>query len=119
MSAWVFIEAGTGRVYLGFDADSGGCKSFVLAPNTGDIRFQENPSYSYTELTIMPHSFTTYRWYYTEVENLGGGEVEGRLYDEAGVLLNSLRQRYASVDTGGAAMRSFNGNRIDLMKACY
>ncbi|HCH66246.1 MAG TPA: hypothetical protein DFR83_25810, partial [Deltaproteobacteria bacterium] len=47
----MWVRSGSGRVYLGFDSDGSGTKSFVLAANTGDIRFQDNPSYGYTELT--------------------------------------------------------------------
>ena len=65
LSCWT--KAGTGRTYWGFGASAAGCYSFVAAPNTSDIRFQQNDGYGYTELSTTPFTFTTGNWYRMEV----------------------------------------------------
>ncbi len=117
LSWWVFTNGG--RAYLGFDADPNRSRSFVVARNTGDIRFQDNPNYGFTELNIVRQSFTS-QWYYAEVEFLGGGQVIGRVFDDDGTtLLNSVSQSYSDSSlVGGISMRSFSGNRVDSIQVC-
>jgi hypothetical protein len=117
LSAWT--RGGTGRVYIGFDASGAGAKSFVLAPNTGDIRFQENASYGYVELTSTAFSFTAGVWYYVEIEDLGGNTLQGRVYASDGAtLLGSVSHTFGSRSPGGVALRSFSGHDVDTIVHC-
>jgi len=91
----VWTRGGTGRFYFGFAASAGGCKSFVAAPNTGDIRFQDNAGWGFTELTSVAQTFVAGRWYKMEIEFRAGNQVVGRLYDSNGTtLLNSVTQAH-------------------------
>jgi hypothetical protein len=114
LSAWT--RGGGGRFYLGFDADAGGASSFVVAWNTGDIRFQNNPGYGFNELNVLPVSLSTDKWYRAEVV-FGAGAITGNLYDSDGVTL--LHSLVASGLTGGAsggvAVRGFGGVQYDLI----
>ncbi len=119
LSFWGNMPSGGGRIYLGFGGSAAGCKSFVLAPNTTDIRFQDNPSFGFTELTVQPFTFTAGRWYFIEIEYLGGTMIEGRVYDEDGVtLLGSATETFASSVSGGVALRAFGANHIDTIEYC-
>jgi hypothetical protein len=113
IGAWV--KAGSGRAYLGFDSSSSGTKSFVMAPNTGDIRFQTNSGYSYTELTTVSTSFTTGAWYYMEVTLGSSGTATGRLYNSSMGLVNSVSHSYGSWGGGTLAIRSFSGFTWDYI----
>jgi hypothetical protein len=119
LSAWIRpATSSSGRTYFGFGATSAGAHTFVLAPNTGDFRFQDNVGWSFMELTTMPFTYTAGKWYFVEVEFLTATSVEGRVYDSDGTtLLGSITQTYASL-TGGVAIRSFSGNSIDTMMLC-
>jgi hypothetical protein len=117
ISLWV--RGGTGRFYLGFDATAAGAKSFVVAFNTSDIRFQTNNSYTYTELTTVSQTFTAGRWYRMEVEIMSGGIAVGRVYDQDGeTLLNSVTHNYGSIGSGGLAIRSFLDVDGDTLEFC-
>lgn len=116
VSCWTKI--GTGRTYWGFGASAGGCWSFVAAPNTGDIRFQQNPSYGYVELSSTPFSFTTGSWYKMEVIFLGPESVIGNLYDSDGTtLLVSVSETLTGFTPGGFAFRTFGGMYVDYLGA--
>jgi hypothetical protein len=115
VSAWTY--PGTGRTYLGFNASSGGTASFVLAPNTGDIRFQENTSWGFTQLNIQSYSVPTGQWLRMEVELTSSTTVVGRIYDSSGTELNSLSQTISSGVAGGyVSIRSFNSTYIDYIE---
>jgi len=119
LSAWLYVS-GSGRAYLGFDADSTGCKSFAVGPNTGEIMMQDNASWSYAEYNHVSVSFTTGKWYYAEVEFMAGTEVEGRLFeDDGGTLIASTSYTYASLDGGTLCIRSFSGVYIDTISLRY
>jgi hypothetical protein len=121
ISGWVRSNAAaSGRLYLGFDASSSGCKSFVAGFNVGgDIRFQNNVSYGHSELTVQSFSWTTGGWYYMEIEILAGGVAEGRLYAADGVtLLGSLTESYGTIGSGGVALRSFGNVSFDTLSIC-
>ncbi len=115
VSMW--IRPGTGRVYLGFDSDAGGTRSFVVAPNTGDVRFQENTGYNYSELGSSAMTIPTGVWLRMEVELTTSTTATGRLYDSSGTLLRSLSQTYSTAHGGGyVAIRSFNGFTLDYIE---
>lgn len=111
LSAWVqFENVADARAYFGFGASSAGTLSFVLAPNTGDIRFQENPSYGFTELGSSPQSFVADQWYRVEVDWDVGGMLTGSLYASDGTtLLNSVTSSSNLFTSGGIAFRGFGG----------
>lgn len=116
LSCWT--KAGTGRTYWGFGASAAGCYSFVAAPNTGDIRFQQNDGYGYTELSTTPFSFTTGNWYRMEVIFSTDTDVIGNLYDSDGVtLLATVTETLPGVTPGGFAFRTFGGNYVDYLTA--
>jgi hypothetical protein len=109
----------SGRTYIGFAASAVGAKSFVLAPNTGDIRFQDNPGFGYTELTVAPFSFVYGQWYYAEIEITGATTAVGRLYDSDGMtLLGTVSQDFGAPLVGGAAIRAFGTHDIDTFRYC-
>jgi hypothetical protein len=120
MSAWVRV-GGSGRTYLGFDADAGGCKSLVLAPNTTEFKFQRNVGFGYEELTASPYSYIYGTWYYVELQFLSDREVEGRLFDSDGItLLSTVTHDYGSpFGGGGAAIRSFGNHTTDTFQVCF
>lgn len=115
--AWV--RPGSGRAYIGFAASSGGARSFVVAPNTGDIRFQDNPGWAYTELTTTLTTITAGRWYLAEIEFASGNRVIGRLFDSDGTtLVATVEHTFASPSTGGLALRTFLGFAVDTIQIC-
>jgi hypothetical protein len=117
---WVRPSTATGgRAYLGFASSSTGTRSFVLAFNTNDIRFQNNAGYSYTELTTSPQTFTAATWYLSEVTYDGAGSYTGRLYASDGTtLLNSVTHDYGTPQPGGVAMQTFSGIDTDTIILC-
>jgi hypothetical protein len=113
ISAWIkfdsFVVDG-GRAYFGFGSSPAGTLSFVLAPNTGDIRFQENPNYGFVELNTSAQSFVADKWYRAEVVWGVGGSLTGNLYDSDGTtLLNSVTDSSTLYTSGGIAFRGFDG----------
>lgn len=114
LSAWVkFENVADARAYFGFGASAAGTLSFVLAPNTGDIRFQENPGFSFTELGASPQIFVADQWYRVEVDWDVGGMLTGRLYGSDGTtLLNSLTSSSNLFTSGGIAFRGFDGVKL-------
>ena len=111
------MRPGTGRLYLGFDSDSAGTRSFVLAPNTGDIRFQDNPGYSYTELTTTVFTWPT-GWVDFILQITSESSAEGILLDAAtGVELARVSQTYGSPFTrGGLSLRAFGSTYLDQIE---
>lgn len=115
VSMWV--RGGSGRAYLGFDSTSSGTKSFVVAFNTGDIRFQTNTSYSYTEMNSTAYSIPTGQWLQATVTINSATSATGRLYDSSGTLLATVSQTYPSISgTGYIAMRSFSTIYLDYIE---
>jgi len=115
LSAWVYFSD-SGRAYIGFDGNSGGCKSFVVAPNSAEIMMQDNASFGYGEFAEVGVGFTLSQWYYVEIEFLKGTTVEGRLYDATGAtLVSSTSYSYASIGGGTLCLRSFGGVYIDTL----
>ena len=115
--AWVRFH-NSGRAYIGFDAAGSGAKSLVLGMNTGELMFQENVSYSYTDVATVGYAFNNNTWYYGEVEFLGGTSVVGRLYDSSGLLITSVSHTFGSLSASGVALRSFNDTDIDTLGFC-
>src|SRR5437764_15185509 len=83
---------------------SSGTLSFVLAANTGDIRFQENPGYAFTELNSSPQAFLGDHWYFAEIDWGVGGGLTGKLFDSDGTtLLNTVTSSYTLFTLVGIA----------------
>lgn len=118
LSAWFKTDSASGgRFYLGFGADASGASSFVAAPNSGDIRFQNNPSYSYDELNTAAQSFDADAWYRLEVLFALTGDIIGNLYSADGTsLANSLLASGVTEVGGGIAVRSFGGISYDTIE---
>ncbi|MBW2260861.1 MAG: hypothetical protein JRG91_02725 [Deltaproteobacteria bacterium] len=116
---WVHTDtSSSGRVYLGFDSSSTGCKSFVVAPNTTEIMFMNNSSWSFSTFARVTQSFSADHWYLAEV-TIAGSVATGRLYDSDGsTLINTTTYDYGSVGTGGVAIRSFGGIGVDTITLC-
>ncbi|MDZ7802600.1 PEP-CTERM sorting domain-containing protein [Thiohalophilus sp.] len=116
LSSWVRF-GNSGRAYLGFGADANGTQSFVLAPNTEDIRFQDNFGYGFSELDISSQTFSFNRWYRAEVIWSTGGAVTGNLYDSDGTtLLNTVNSSVSYSSTGGLALRGFSNVSFDTIE---
>ena len=116
---WVHTDtSSSGRIYLGFDSSSSGCKSFVLAPNTTDLMFMTNSGWSFTNHAVVSQSYLADHWYLAEV-TISGSVASGRLYDSDGsTLINTTTYDYGSIGTGGAAIRSFGGIGVDTITLC-
>ena len=61
ISMWTRFVGASGRTDFGFAGGAAGCKSFVSAPNTGDIRFQDNPGFGFVEGTFTPFAHVAAR----------------------------------------------------------
>jgi hypothetical protein len=120
LSVWVRQNSGsTGRFYLGFDATSSGCKSFIFGPNTSELLFQTNGSYtSYTAAGSFSQTFTTGQWYRLEL-TFTGTLATGRLYGADGIsLIREVSTTYSSLGSNGIAMRAFNDVDADTITLC-
>jgi hypothetical protein len=113
LSAWV--RPGGSRFYLGFGASAGGASSFVIAPNTGELIFQNNVGYGFSNTTATGFSFTQGKWYLASV-TLGPSTV-GTLYDSDGttVLGSLVATGLVNGAGGGVAVRSFGGVSFDTI----
>jgi hypothetical protein len=117
MSWWTGHFGGTGRTYMGFADNGAGCFSLVYSPNTSDLLLQQNSGYGYSDVASTPFSYTPGVWYRMEVEFLGGGSIEGRLYDSSGTaLLASVSYTSAAIVPGQLALRSFGGHYTDTIE---
>jgi hypothetical protein len=116
LSAWTRVGT-SGRTYFGFCASASGSRSLVVAPNTNELIFQHNDSYGYVDATSAVQTYTSGQWYYMEIENLGSGNFQGRLYASDGTtLLNSVSFNFSAYCPGGVSMRSFGGFAIDTIE---
>lgn len=109
-SAWIsFNDIADARAYFGFGASALGTLSFVLAPNTGEILFQENAGFSsFMNLNNTSQAFAADKWYRAEVDWGLGGSLTGRLYDSDGTtLLNTVNAFSNLYTSGGIAFRGF------------
>jgi hypothetical protein len=111
VSAWIrFANSADSRAYFGFGASSTGTLSFVLAPNTGQIIFQQNAGYFFADIGSSPQAFEADRWYRAEVLWGSGGLLTGRLFDSDGTtLLNTVNASSSLSSEGGIAFRGFGG----------
>jgi hypothetical protein len=102
----------SGRAYLGFCADSSGCYSFQVAPNTNSIFFYDcHPYGAFNPMgPTVPYTFNHDGWYLAQMEFLPSDEVRGNLFDSDGTTL--LATVTATVpggyEPGGAAFRFFD-----------
>ena len=112
ISVWVkFDNILSGRGYFGFGASDLGTLSFVVSPNTSDIRLQLNVNYNtYNELNSSPQIFQADKWYRAEVVWGTDGSITGNLYDSDGAtLLSSVSDNSTVFSEGGIAFRGFAG----------
>ncbi len=111
------MRPGSGRLYVGFDSDTSGTRSFVLAPNTGDIRFQDNPGYGYVELTTTVFTWPT-TWVDFIVQITSDRSAEAMLLDSAtGVELARVSHTYDTpFSRGGLSLRGFGGSYLDQLE---
>jgi hypothetical protein len=115
LSAWIMASSG-GRAYLGFCASAAGAYSLAVAPNTSQFMFQNNSSWGYGEIAIVSQSYSASTWYKVEVEVMGAGQFQGRLYSSDGsTLLNTVSYSFGSCSSTGVAIRSFSGMYIDTI----
>jgi hypothetical protein len=113
---WVSFSSTTGRAYLGFASSSSGTRSFVVAPNTTNLIFQNNVSYGFSNVSEVAQTYSLTTWYKAEVEYNGGGSYTGRLYASDGTtLLNTLAVDYGSAQPGGVAIRGFGNQGLDTI----
>jgi hypothetical protein len=116
VSMWLRVTDSDGRAYLGFDSDTSGTRSFVIAANTGDIRFQQNDSYFYTEMNTEPVNVPTGVWLRATVKLVTSTLATGRLYNASGTLLKTVHQTYSTPHGGGwVATQNFVGIDIDYL----
>lgn len=117
LSAWIRPNANSnGRVYLGFGADATGTHSFVGGSNTGQLLFQDNPSYNFQNLAVSSESWVRGQWYLMQVEWLAGGNATGKLFAADGVtLVDTLNVAGLSRASGGLALRGFGGWDLDTV----
>jgi hypothetical protein len=110
-SAWIeFANLTEGRAYFGFGSSSAGTLSFVLAPNTGEILFQENAAFGFSNIGSASHSFVANQWYRAEVVWGATGSLTGNLYGSDGTtLLNTVNASSSLYTSGGIAFRGFSG----------
>ncbi|HCH63138.1 MAG TPA: hypothetical protein DFR83_10060, partial [Deltaproteobacteria bacterium] len=115
VSTWTY--PGSGRSYLGFNSSSSGTYSFVLAPNTSDIRFQINSGWGYNPQNIQSYSVPSGQWLRMEVELVSTTEVVGRIYNTSGTMLTSLSQSFSTDISGGyVAIRGFSTTYFDYIE---
>ena len=121
MRWWSFTTGTSGRIYLGFDATSGGARSLIIAPNTRALLFQQNTSFGFSNRNSTPYSaWATTRWYRMEIEFLAGNVTTGRLYDSDGTtVLATVTETWPDAVTGGVAIRSFGGLVTDTIRVCF
>lgn len=108
---------GSGRVYLGYGASSGGCWCIALATNTNaGLILQNNSGWGYNELAYASYTISMNTWYKLEVEWTSTTAVTCRLYDSTGAtVLTSLSYTMSGYTSGGIAIRSFGGFHTDNM----
>ncbi|HZQ48310.1 MAG TPA: Calx-beta domain-containing protein, partial [Verrucomicrobiae bacterium] len=117
LSVW-FRPSSSGRAYLGFAANSGGCLSVVAAQNTGQFMIQQNTGYGFNPLVTNNQSWQVGKWYRMEVQFTSASSVTCNLYDSNGVtLLNSLSASNLTGLPGGVALRSFGGFSLDTLRS--
>jgi hypothetical protein len=116
LSAWVYNGGADGRFYLGFGASAAGASSFVIGPNTDELRFQDNAGYEFITTDTVPFTFTVGEWYLATV-TFSGSSIVGNLYGSNGTtLLGSLTATgLADPIGGGVAVRSFGSVGFDTI----
>ena len=117
LTAWFkTAEPRDGRFYLGFGADTTGARSFVPAPNTNQIIFQDNLGFGYSNTDTLSQTFESNHWYLVEVLFGFSGDITGNLFDSDGTtLINSLTTNVLDY-SGGIAVRSFGNVGFDSIE---
>ncbi|MEC7525129.1 MAG: calcium-binding EGF-like domain-containing protein [Myxococcota bacterium] len=118
LEAWVHSASGTGRVYLGFDANASGARSAVFAPNTSELIIQQNSSYGYANEATTAATFSASTWYRLEAEFLSGNQVRVRVYTAGGSVVATTTHTFTSSNVGGVAIRTFNDLVVDTIRVC-
>jgi hypothetical protein len=114
-SAWV--RALGGRAYLGFGSDATGTSSFVLAPNSNQLLFQDNAGYNFSPLASSSFSFVNGGWYLAKLSF--GASTVGSVYAADGTTLLASLTAPTTVraNNGGLAFRNFGSNMDTLSVA--
>lgn len=117
LSAWFKTDGSRdGRFYLGFGADTAGANSFVSAPNTSQVLFQDNSGFGYSDTDTLSQTFESSKWYLAEVFFGFSGDITGNLFDSDGTtLINSLTTNVLNY-SGGIAVRSFGNVGFDSIQ---
>ncbi|MCH8903670.1 MAG: PKD domain-containing protein [Bacteroidetes bacterium] len=119
LEVWFKFTSNNSRAYLGFEADSGGCWSFVAAANTNEFIIQNNVGYSFLDVNNSPQNYNLNQWYKIGITWIDTNIVEGKLYDSDGTsVLATLYLGNLSALTGGIAIRSVNGCYMDDLGGC-
>ena len=116
LSAWVYNGGSDGRFYLGFGASAAGASSFVIGPNTNELRFQDNAGYNFVTTDALPYTFATGEWYLATV-TFSAGSIVGNLYGANGTTLLASLTATGLADPigGGVAVRSFGSVGFDTI----
>ena len=111
-----FRFSSAGRVYLGFNASASGAESLVAASNTGQLMFQENPSYNYVDRQSTAFSFVLNTWYRMTLQE-DGSSLVGTLFDgtTGSQLAQVVRTSSYFLGSRGVALRGFNAD-VDLVQ---
>jgi hypothetical protein len=114
VEGWFYL--GGGRSHLGFDSSEAGTKSFVLAPNTGQILFERNEDFGFETVAAASLELPLAQWLRTEVRVLDPTHVWGGVYDADGILLATLEAEYPEGHGRGTlGMRAYGGSTIDQL----
>ena len=118
-SSWVRLNSSSlqgGRAYFGFGASAAGTLSLVLAPNSGNLLFQNNAGYHFHNIGTSIQNYTLDKWYLAEVDWAVGGALTGKLFDSDGTtLLNTVTANDNTITSGGIAFRSFPDSSFDTI----
>ncbi|MCH8903671.1 MAG: T9SS type A sorting domain-containing protein [Bacteroidetes bacterium] len=118
LEIWVKFTANNARMYLGFEADSGGCLSFVAAPSSGEFILQENVGFGYNDLNSLAFNYSLNKWYKIGIYWADTNYVKGTLYDSDGTTaLRTLSYIRVMPFRGGVAIRGF-GCYVDDLSGC-
>lgn len=117
LSMWTRHVGTAGRTYFCFAGSAAGAKCFVSAPNTGDIRFQDNGGFGFVEGTAAPFTHVAGTWYQMRVDLTGAPTANGKLFSETGTELASVTHVYPSIASGEICVRTFSGQQADTIES--
>lgn len=103
--------------YFGFGADAKGTHSFVAAPASEELLFQDNANYGFDipDIAVAPQTYAA-SWYKAVLEWHLDDTATGYLYGADGsTLLNTLDVTGLVRSSGGIALRGFGGWHVDTI----